>query len=257
VELGLAGKRVVVTASSAGIGKAIAESFLKERASVFLNGRDAEKLQKVVIEYRELFGKNNVSGFCGDVTKEDTLLSWRETIKAQTDAIDVLAVNLGSGKPISNSRLDDYEWERLLEVNLLSAVRCVRVFQPMLEKGKNASIIFISSIAACERGTAPYGYAAAKNGIRSLSKYLSGDYAKYGIRVNCILPGNVYFQGGRWEELKKEKGLEIDKFIEDNVPLNRFAKPEEIGDTAAFLASERSLFTTGAEIVIDGGQRRS
>lgn len=257
MDLGLEGKHIVVTASSSGIGSAIAESFLKEGADVFINGREEKKLNKAVSEYQQLYEENHVSGFCGDICTEEALYAWKKIIEEKVGSIDALIVNLGSGKPLGNDRLDEREWEQLLEINLFSAVRCVRVFKPLLEQGINPCIIFISSIAACERGAAPYAYAAAKNGIRSLNKYLSADYAQYGIRVNCVLPGNVYFDGGRWEELRKENEAGVDNFIAENVPLRRFAKPEEIADAVVFLASERSLFTTGAELVIDGGQKRS
>ncbi|MCM1251838.1 MAG: SDR family oxidoreductase [Clostridium sp.] len=257
MDLGLTNKKVFVTASSQGIGYSIAESFLREGACVLLNGRNEKKLQHNYEALQKRYGTEKVYSFVGDITKENVILQCQEYIESLWGKLDILIPNLGSGKPVGVNRMDIVEWETLLNVNLISAVNVVRAFVDMLTLNDNSSIIFISSIAACERIAAPYAYAASKNAIRTLSNYLSGDLAEKSIRVNCVVPGNIMFAGGRWEELYNNAKDDIDAYINTSVPLKRFGKPEEIADAVVFLASERARFITGAELVIDGGQKRS
>lgn len=257
MDLGLTDKKVFVTASSQGIGYSIAESFLKEGACVLLNGRNEKKLQQCYEVLQEKYGTAKIYSFVGDITKEDVILQCKKYIKSLWGKLDILIPNLGSGKPVGESRMDIKEWEFLMNTNLLSAVNVVTAFMDMLSPNDNSSIIFISSIAACERISAPYAYAASKNAVRTLSNYLSGDLAEKLIRVNCVIPGNILFTGGRWEELYNNDKDGVETYINTNVPLKRFGRPEEIADAVVFLASERAKFITGAELVIDGGQKRS
>ncbi len=256
MNLGLKNKNILITASSQGIGFATAESFLKEGANVLLNGRNEKKLKKSCDILKNKYGNERVYYFLGDISKENSISQCLSYIEGIWGSLDVLVSNLGSGKPVSSDKLDIKEWETLIEVNLLSAVRIIREFSEILSRSNNGSIILISSIVAYERMHAPYAYAASKNAIRTLSHYLAGDLAEKSIRVNCVVPGNVMFPGGRWEELYNGNKKEIEEYINADVPLKRFGRPEEIADAIVFLASERARFITGAELVIDGGQKR-
>lgn len=257
MDLGLAGKKVLITASSGGIGFATADSFLREGADVLLNGRNEEKLLQSYGILQQKYGTGRVYYFTGDMTQETVIIQCRDYVQKVWKKIDVLVPNLGSGKPISESRLDIKEWKAHIDVNLLSAVQVIRVLMELLPSGSNGSIILLSSITACERMNAPYAYAAAKNAVRTLCNYLAGDLADKAIRVNCVVPGNIFFPGGRWEELYNADKGGTEKYINTTVPMKRFGKPEEIADAIVFLASERAGFITGAELVIDGGQKRS
>lgn len=256
MDLGLRDKNVLITASSQGIGFAAAESFLREGANVLLSGRKEEKLKQRCEELREKFGNERVFFFLGDISKENIILQCQSYVKKIWGRLDVLIPNLGSGKPIGDDRLNIKEWEMLMDVNLMSAVRLIREFSELLSLSGQGSIILISSIAACERISAPYAYAASKNAIRTLGNYLAGDLADKSIRVNCVIPGNVMFPGGRWEELYNRDVDGVRRYINKEVPLKRFGRPEEIADAIVFLASERAGFITGAELVVDGGQKR-
>ncbi len=257
MDLGLRDKNVMITASSQGIGFSTAESFLKEGANVLLNGRNEEKLKHSYKILCDKYGSGHVACFTGDITVADTISQCRSYIEDTWGRLDVLVPNLGSGIPICEDKLDIKEWETLINVNLLPAVKVIREFTEILSLSDNGSIILISSIVAYERMRAPYAYAAAKNAIRTLSKYLAGDLAERSVRVNCVVPGNIMFEGGRWEELYNNDKEGTEAYINREVPLKRFGRPEEIADAIVFLASERARFITGAELVIDGGQKRS
>ena len=149
------------------------------------------------------------------------------------------------------------EWEKSFDINLFSTVKLVQAFDGLWNEERGGSIVMLSSLAAYNRISAPYAYAAAKQGISVFSKYLSDDYAKRNIRVNSVVPGNVFYKGGRWEELVKRDETGVKEYIENSVPLKRFASPDEIANAIVFLASDCASFITGTSLVVDGGQNRS
>lgn len=256
MELGLKDKVVFITASTNGVGKETARVFLQEGAAVFLNGRNEERVARVQGELTAKFGAARVCSIIGDATDTAVVQRMCESVQKQFGRLDVLVPNLGTGKPIGSERMALAEWEYMMEVNVYSAVKLIEQFHGLLVKGKNPCVVMLSSIAALEKLSAPYAYAAAKSSILALIRYLSKDYAKENIRVNGVVPGNIFFQGGRWEELLREDKEGTEAYIRNNVPMQRFGTPEEIAKAIVFLASECSLFTTGATLVVDGGQRR-
>ncbi len=256
MDLKLKDKDVIVTASSSGIGRATAEVFLQEGAKVIINGRSKDKLARTLEELSSGYGSENISSFRGDMTKLENIKSLRDFVLGRWSGVDILVPNLGSGKPLSNNKLLSSEWERFLDINLLSTVKLLDEFVPVMKKNKSGSIVLVSSIAGLERTGAPYGYSAAKSSLLSLTSNLSAELANFGIRVNCVVPGNVYFDGGRWEEILKEHPELKEEYIDKEIPLKRFATPSEIAQSVVFLSSDCSSFTTGAAFIIDGGQTR-
>lgn len=257
MNLGLAGKKVLITASSSGIGLQTARLFYQEGAYVIINGRNKEKLINLKKELDSENGRGTIEVFAGDMCQQENIISCKRFIEEKWNGLDILIPNVGTGKALSEDRLDITEWEYMMEHNLFSTVKLIHAFEALLEKGKQANIVMVSSVVACERANAPYAYAASKGSILTLNSYLAGDFAKKNIRVNCVLPGNVFFEGGRWEELLRADEAGVKSYINENVPMKRFAKPEEIANTIVFLASQASSFTTGAAVTIDGGQKRS
>ncbi len=252
MELGLTGKRVFITGGTRGIGLATAKAFLCEGSTVFLNGHNATRLQAVCKALKEeLDGK--VFPCCGDMTSAEAVGHLREILKI--DSLDIAVMNLGNGKAEDKNGLSPDEWRRFYEINTVSAINVLNQIHPLLQHGRNASVVLVSSVVARERSTAPMGYAAAKGAILTLCRYLSSAWVNDGIRINVVVPGNVYFSGGRWEEIltSDEKGT-MD-YLRRVVPMNRFGKPEEIADAILFLASERAAFITGAALNVDGGQQ--
>ena len=109
-------------------------------------------------------------------------------------------------------------------------------------------------IASLKDLGAPFGYASSKLSLNFYSKLLANRVAEYNVKVNNIVPGNIYFKSGNWDKKIKKNSKKIKKMINNKVPLRRFGKPEEIADLTTFLLSSKSGFITGSEIVIDGGQ---
>ncbi|MEG1876543.1 MAG: SDR family oxidoreductase [Lachnospiraceae bacterium] len=249
-------KIVFITASTKGIGYATAKSFLAEGAKVIINGRNQERLIATHTHLSACYGQDNVFVVCGDMTKTCDIEQAKQQIISRFGKVDILIPNLGSGKPISENRLDMEEWARLIDINLYSAVKLIQIFLDILMEQQRSSIVLLSSLAACEKISAPYAYAAAKNAILTLTKYMAIDYAEQGIRVNAVVPGNIIYPTGRWEELLLADEVGTKSYIEQNVPMKRFGKPEEIADMIVFLASERASFMTGNTVVVDGGQKK-
>ncbi len=257
MDLNLKNKTVLVTGSTLGIGNRIAETFLREGARILINGRDEEKITREKNRLIRQFGEDRVFAFTGDMTELGKIKACQKYVHDIWGHLDILVPCLGTGKAVSDERLDLMEWEHMMRCNLYASIDLIREFTPLLEKGDEANIVLISSVVAYERANAPYAYAAAKRAVLALCGYMAEDYAHKKIRVNCVVPGNVFFEGGRWEELQKADPEGTKRYVKENVPMCRFGRPEEIADAVVFLASARSSFTTGAALVVDGGQKRS
>lgn len=253
MDLCLNEKRVYITASVNGIGKATAEAFLREGATVIINGHNESRLTHALNELRETYGEKRVYAVCGDMSDEQAIKRAVSKIEEYVSDIDIVVGNLGTGKPVSDDKFDLQEWEYMLKMNLLSAVGLIQNTRSLFSEN-GGSIVLTASLAAHDRIGAPPAYAAAKAGIISLVKYAAPILWGDNIRINAVSPGNVFFEGGRWEELLRQDEAGINDYIDKEVPMKRFGTAEEIAETILFLSSEKSGFTTGTVVQVDGGQ---
>lgn len=242
-------KVAFVTASSSGIGKSIVSYLLKKGYIVYINGQNKQKLELTTNELDSDFLKV----IRGDMSREENIIQALKIIEKQELRLDLVVANLGSGKSILGYDIDINEYKRVFDINLFSAI-CLATKSIELLKRTQGNIIFISSIAGCESINAPIAYTVAKTALLSFSKNLSNEVAKFNIRVNCISPGNVLFEDSTWDKKIKEDKIKVENYILNNVPLNKFANPEDISKTVYFL--EENNFITGTNIVVDGGQIR-
>ena len=247
MNLNLENKSVVVIGGSRGIGLSIVEGFLDEKARVSLIARNiSDKLKSQLIKEG-----NKVDFYEGDATDKKSLISISELILKKSKGIDVVVANVGNGKASLASLQSDNDWEESWEINFKSALNSANVFLPIINT--LGSFTFISSIAGKEYLGAPNSYAVAKSSINTLSKSLAHKFGKK-LRINSISPGNVIFKNSRWEELLSESPKEVNKMLEDKVPLKRFGNPEEIASVVVFLSSSKASFINGTSINVDGGQ---
>ena len=252
MNLELNNKKVLITGASKGIGFAIAKGFLQEKSKTCIVSRGSKSLSDSEQELKNEFGAKNIFALKCDCTKVKSLEGLRDDLESKWSGLDIVVVNVGDGRSVSDSLPSDDDWKRSWDNNFESALHTARTFLPMLEKSKGV-LLFISSIAGMEAFGAPTDYSTAKAAIIALSKNLARKSAP-NIRVNVVAPGNVYFKGGAWDEKIKNNKEKIYNIIETSVPLKRFAAPEEVADAVVFLCSDRSKFITGATLVIDGGQ---
>ena len=255
MELDLCDKNVFITASTSGIGKATAVAFLREGATVIINGRNEKKLMDVLTEFREKYGENKVYAICADMSEEKSIKEATDKVRKYVSHVDVVVGNLGTGKPVSEDKFDIKEWQYMLKMNILSAVGLIQNVRDLFSE-MGGSIAIIASLAAHDRIGAPPAYAASKAGIVSLVKYAAPILSERNIRINAVSPGNIFFEGGRWEELMVQDLTGTKEYIEREVPMKRFGEAEEIAETLLFLCSGKSSFTTGAIVQVDGGQGR-
>ncbi len=244
---------MLVTGSSRGIGLAIATAFLNEGARVVLTSRDQAALDRLKERLARDFSAHSMLAWACDFTDGKAISDLRDRIVAAWNGLDILVVNVGSGRSVADPIPPVSHFRRIVQLNFDSAVDTVREFYPLIQKTRG-NILFITSIAGLEAFGAPVDYAAAKSALNAFAKNLARKVGGDGVRVNCIAPGNIYFEGGSWAEKIEADPEKIQKMLETAVPLRRFGRPEEIAAAAVFLASECSAFTTGACLIIDGGQ---
>ncbi len=252
MNLDLAGKVVVVTGATGGIGLAIAQQFLEEGCKVALLARDADRLERTSNKLGSVFDPKNFVSISVDCVIEKNLNEAISAIKSTWSKIDIAISNIGDGKSEQIAIPSNESFESAFETNFQTAVNLARVTQDDL-RASCGNLLFISSIAGLEVIGAPTDYSIAKAALIMLSKQLAHKLAPE-IRVNCIAPGNIFFKGGRWEELIKSDGESVAAMIKDSAPLERFGTPEEVANAAVFLCSPQAAFITGACLTIDGGQ---
>jgi len=256
MDLELGGKAALVAGSSRGIGLAIAASLLAEGCKVCVTGRDAESLQSTTNSLSEKFGKSVVTAFQGDLALSQAAQDAVKTTVGAFGRMDCLIANLGTGRGESGYVVSEDEWDRLLRMNLNGSVSLAQAAIPHLEQQSPSAIVFVASITALEATPAPLPYSAAKAALINYGKNLSVLLAPKNIRVNCVAPGNISFEGGTWDIRSKQQPEQVATMLDRLVPMKRFGKPREIADLVTFLCSERASFITGACIVADGGQTR-
>ena len=252
MDLKLNNKKVLITGASRGIGLAVAESFLQEGAKTYLVSRGSSALYENEKKLQNIYGLDNVVACKCDCTNVESLNSLKNEVEDKWNSLDVVIVNVGDGRSVSDALPDDMQWKKTWNSNFESTLQTARTFLPMLERSQGV-LLFVSSIAGMEAFGAPTDYSTAKAAIIALAKNMARKLAP-SVRVNVIAPGNVYFKGGSWDEKIQQNKKRVDEIIKSTVPMNRFATPQEIADSAVFLCSDRASFITGATLVIDGGQ---
>jgi 3-oxoacyl-[acyl-carrier protein] reductase len=257
MDLSLGGKVALVCGSSRGIGLAAARAFLREGASVVITGRDAVALEQASAALISESDPERVFAVQADLTEPADIERTLDTGAAAFGGYDIVVANVGSGTARAGWELDLQDWESALRVNLLGGMVLAGAALTHLVARGGGSLIFISSIAGYEAINAPLAYSAAKAAVLSGMKNLSRLAGPKGVRVNAVAPGNVYFPGGSWARKLAERPEFFEQYIQSEVPLKRFGRPEEIADAIVFLASERASFITGSCLVVDGGQTRS
>lgn len=240
------GKVAVVTGGNSGIGLAAARAFAREGARVAITGRDEASLKAAERDLGD--GALAVRADSSRMADLDAVMG---RIRERFKKIDALFVNAGIGKFVPFDQVTEAFFDETVAVNLKGVFFTVHKALPLL--GPGSAVVLNASINAHKGmpGTTVYG--ATKAAVVNLAKTLSADLVDRGIRVNAISPGPVESAllartGMSEEELDKTK-----EWIRSQVPVKRFAKPEEIAEAVLFLCSDASSYVVGAEIVIDGG----
>ena len=238
-------KIIIISGSSKGIGKGIAEEFLKKNNKVLINSRNLIDLDRTYKNLKIKY-KNKILMVCGDIQKRKTLNNIKKIILKKWGRIDVLVANAGDINNIKNK--DDF-----VKKNYNTTKKFIDFFYKNLIKS-SGSIILISSIVSLVKTNAPEGFITSKKLIDIYGKKLSIKLAKYNINVNIISPGNIYFKNGNWFKKMKKNSIKTKKYINQNVPMKKFGTINDVSNLCIFLSSDLSKFITGQIIAVDGGQ---
>jgi 3-oxoacyl-[acyl-carrier protein] reductase len=251
MDLDLSNKTALVTGSSSGLGLGIAQALHHEGCNIILNGRSQQRLEKTASTFIE-----RVRALRCDVTSFQECAQMAQTIKLESQEIDILVCNVGSGASVAPGCESPDEWKRVFDLNFFSTTNTIQALRPVIKK-HGGTIICVSSICGLEVLDAPLTYSCAKASLNHFVKGIARPLANEGIRINAVAPGNLDFPGSVWERKQKKNIEEVQKMLQEQVCLSRLGTPSEIGKLVAFLASTASSFSTGGIYVADGGQIRS
>jgi 3-oxoacyl-[acyl-carrier protein] reductase len=256
MDLGLKGRVALVTGASRGIGKAIAASLAAEGCKLSICARGEKALSETAGELEAAGAEMLATAL--DVTAPDAADRLVEATIERFGRVDVLVSNVGGNRRGQFAETTDADWDEVLNLNLTSHGRLSRRVIPGMKERQSGVIIFVTSIFGREAGGPGLSiYNTTKSALISMAKIMALELAADGIRVVSVAPGSIRFPGGSWDKRCIDDPEGMAKFIEQNLPLGRFGAAHEVGDTVAFLASDRAGLITGACLNVDGGQSRS
>lgn len=247
----LKGKTIIVTGGSNGMGKYMAMAFVAEGANVVITGRDKEKLDSAKLEIAQ--NGEQVEVFQMDVRDPEHVAAMVKFTDEAFGNIDGLVNNAAGNFIVETSKLSPNGWKTVIDIVLNGTFYCSNaVGNYWINKGTKGSIINMLATYAWGAGAGVAHSAAAKAGVMSLTRTLAVEWgSKYGIRVNGIAPGPIERTGGAGKLWESEEAA---KRTIQAVPLKRLGKPEEIGDLATFIMSDKASYMNGEIVTLDGGQ---
>ncbi|MGZ4669855.1 MAG: SDR family NAD(P)-dependent oxidoreductase [Blastococcus sp.] len=246
----LEGKVGLVTGGAGSLGLATAKLFLKEGAHVVLSDRNGDALAAAASRLDDV----NVTTVVSDATREDDVAAAFDTVMERHGRLDVLVANAGTpaaAAPVTG--FDTDEFDRTFAVHVRGVFLACKYGLRVM--GAGGSVVIVSSVAGLRADPGVCAYIAAKHAQVGLMRSVAKEAAPRGIRVNTIHPGPVEndFQAGIEQRLTEVLGRNATEFFDQQIPLGRHARPEEIAQSVLYLASSQSSFTTASTLVVDGG----
>lgn len=260
MDLQLTGKKALVTASSRGLGRAVAEALAAEGVELFLCARDEGSLSVAAREIAATHG-GRVHATPLDLAKPGATQTLVDEVTARMGHVDILVNNVGGPSPSAAASTSEVQWRQGFEQIFLSATLLTQALVGGMRTRKFGRIITITSLSVVE----PIDHLAVSTAMRlavtGFSKTLATEVACDGVTVNTVLPGVIHTQ--RIEDLRLAKATRDGSTLAAemaktaaSIPMGRLGRPQELGDVVAFLASPRASYVTGVRITIDGGLRR-
>lgn len=242
----LQNKVAVITGGNSGIGLATAKAFIEEGAKVAIFGRDQKTLDEAVTS----LGKNAI-GIQGDVTNATDLDRLFTSTTSAFGKVDILFANAGIAQFAPFSQTDEQLFDNTMDINFKGTFQTVQKALPVLNK--KASLIFNTSVVNVKGFAGASAYSASKAALRSLVRTLATELMPEQIRVNAVAPGPIRTPIFSRTGMPAPDLKEMEKGLENAVPMKRLGEPEEVAKTVVFFASDESSYITGSEIAVDGG----
>ena len=253
MDLGITGKRALVTGAGRGLGRSIALNLAAEGAKVAVASRTQSDIESLVDEMGgESAGHH---GVVSDLVRDE---GPTELISDLTDGfgeVDIVVHNLGGTMDITDPYCSVEDWRKIWRFNLEVAVELNGALLPPMQKNGWGRVVHISSIAAMENH-GPVPYCSIKAALTAYTRSMGRVVAPDGIAMTAVLPGAVFTEGGYWEETLQNRPEHVEKYLEERMAIRRFGVPDEIGRVVAFLCSEDASFCIGSIVPVDGGQGR-
>jgi NAD(P)-dependent dehydrogenase (short-subunit alcohol dehydrogenase family) len=246
MDLGLRGRKAIVTGATKGIGRAVVELLAAEGADIALCARTPEDVEDAVKSIRAR-GVSAV-GEALNVRDGEAYRKWLAAAAAALGGCDIFIAGVSAGGGMDSEK----NWVRNFEVDVLHTVRGCEALLPHLEKSGSGSIVIIGSTNAVETFAAPMAYNAMKAALITYSKQLSQFVGRKNIRVNTVSPGPIYFEGGAWEMIKGTQAKFFDWALKQ-FPNGRMGTAEEIARVIVFVASPAASLMSGANVIADNG----
>lgn len=250
MQLGLTGKRALVTGAGRGLGRSIALGLAQEGALVAVVSRTGSDLSTLVAQMGGL-SAGHYSISC-DLMSEGVPAQLLKEVLVRFGSLDIVVHNLGGTLDIQDSFCTVEEWRRVWRFNLEIAIEMNRIIIPAMQARKWGRVVHISSIAAISGGSS-IPYAAVKAALNTYVRGLGCRVAPDGVVVSAVMPGAIRTKGGYWDTLCQNNPEYAKKYLTEKVAIKRFGASEEISNFVVFLCSECASFFTGAVIPIDGG----
>ncbi|NND66906.1 MAG: SDR family oxidoreductase [Halioglobus sp.] len=246
MDLGLSGKKAVITGATRGIGRAIANLLADEGCDVAICSRNQEEVDAAVADLSSRGVK--ATGAVVDVADKEAYQAWIASAGETLGGIDIFVPNVSGG----GGSVDEDGWVKNFNIDLLGTTRGIEAAMPFLQKSGAASIVAIGTTAAVEEFAAPQTYNAIKAAIIVHTQQLALAVGADGIRVNCVSPGPVYIEGGDWDFIKNNMP-DFYEATRSKIPRGELGTAEEVANAVAFLASPAASLITGVNLVADAG----
>lgn len=254
MELEYKKKNIIIFGGANGVGLALAKKLLNQGAKIIIICKSQKNIQNAQL----VLGKEkNYKIIINDCYKFNNKIIHKSCKDFLTSRIDHLVSFIGTGKVQFGNSKSLNDWKNVFEKNFFVNVNIVNEFLKYFKKKDfSSSIILTGAIAGIERLRAPMTYSIAKTALIVYANHLSENLLKDKIRVFSVSPGNIFFKGGRWEQIQKKNKKLVAKFLNENVGMQRFGEPEEISIVYYNLMSPVNKFMTGNNIIVDGLQTK-
>ncbi len=253
MDLGINGKRALVTGAGRGLGRSIALNLAKEGAKVAVVARTASDIDSLVAE----MGGPDAGhfGLALDLVQEGAPTELLDALDADFGPTEIVVHNVGGTLDIRDPYCSIEDWRSLWRLNVEVAVELNHRLLPAMQKRGWGRVVQVSSIAATEN-QGPVPYCSVKSAVTAYTRSMGRLVSPDGVIMTAVLPGAVFTEGGDWDNMQKTRPEHVETYLADRMAIHRFGVPDEIGTVVTFLCSEQASFCVGSIVPVDGGQGR-